>query len=106
MTRDDLSASPAPLHPMNPHRGKNPSPIFAAFLCPLPGLEPTTRRAITGISVSGCCVLAATTDAPVFNTRLDTVSHFRRNLHDRGEVCGTDPGTIDALLAKRGRTDA
>ena len=63
------SADPACPHPMDPRRGDNLSPMFAAFLCWLLRLQPMTRPAITGIAVSGSCVLAATTDDPFFDIR-------------------------------------
>ena len=55
---------PAPLHPMDPRRGENLSPMFCAFLCWLLDLQSMTTPAITGIAISGSSVLAATTDDP------------------------------------------
>ena len=106
MPHDHASAASPSLHPMDPRRGQNLSPMFAAFLCWLLGLEPMTRPAITGIAVSGQCVLAATTDDPFFNTQLGSLPDFRRNLQDWGEACAADTDTVDALLARLRRAAA
>ena len=90
--------APPPMHPMDPRRGENLSPMFGAVLCWLLGLEPMTRPAITGISVAGNSVLAATTDDPFFNAHLGSVRDFERNLRGWGEACGADPATIDGLV--------
>ena len=42
-----------PAHPMDPRRGENLSPQFAAFLCWLLQLPPMTQPAITGICSYG-----------------------------------------------------
>lgn len=102
----DTSALPAPLHPMDPRQGENLSPMFAAFLCRLLDAQPMTRPAITGISVSGRCVLAATTDDPLFNTHLGTVSDFKRNLRNWALACGADADVTRPLIAKFRRTGA
>ena len=91
--------SPA-MHPMDPRRGGNLSPMFAAFLCWLLALEPMTDPAITGIAVSGNSVLAATSHDSLFNAHLGALDEFERNLRAWGQVCGADPDTIDALVAK------
>ncbi len=94
---------PAPhraMHPMDPRRGENLSPMFAAFLCWLLVLEPMTDPAITGIAVSGNSVLAATTDDPLFDAHLGALEEFERNLRGWGQVCGADPHMIDALVAR------
>ena len=97
----DLPPAPPPaMHPMDPRRGENLSPMFAAFLCWLLVLEPITDPAITGIAVSGNSVLAATSDDPLFNAHLGALQEFERNLRGWGQVCGADPHTIDALVAK------
>ena len=88
------------MHLMDPRRGENLSPMFAAFLCWLLVLQPMTDPAITGIAVSGNSVLAATTDDPLFNAHLGALEDFERNLRGWGQVCGTDPHMIDALVAK------
>ena len=62
-------AGPPPaMHPMDPRRGDNLSPMFTAFLSWLLGLEPMTSPAITDIAVSGNSVLAATDENPLFDT--------------------------------------
>ena len=106
MTESVHSAPASPSHPMDPRRGENISPMFAAFLCWLLQLEPMTRPAITGVSVSGNAVLAATTDDPFFNTQLGTVADFKRNLRDWARTCGADQATVDGLLARLRRAAA
>ena len=106
MTHDDHSATPSSLHPMDPRRGENLSPMFAAFLCWLLDLEPMTRPAITGISVSGRCVFAATTYDPLFNTHLGTVCDFRRNLRNWALACGAGADVTRPLVAKLRRAGA
>ena len=97
----DLPPAPPPaMHPMDPHRGENLSPMFAAFLCWLLVLEPMTEPAITGIAVSGNSVLAATTGDPLFNAHLGALDEFERNLRGWGQACGADPRMVDALVAK------
>ena len=97
----DMPPAPPPtMHPMDPRRGENLSPMFAAFLCWLPVLETMTDPAITGIAVSGNSVLAATTDVPLFDTHLGSLQEFERNLRGWGEACGADPDMVDALVAK------
>ena len=93
-----LECAPPPMHPMDPRRGESLSPMFGAFLCWLLGLEPMTAPAITGISVAGDSVLAATTADPLFNAHLGSVREFERNLRGWGEACGADPATIDGLV--------
>ena len=62
-------AGPPPIvHPMDPRRGENLSPMFAALLCWLLQLPPMTNPAITGVVVAGGCVFAATTNAPFHDT--------------------------------------
>ena len=93
-------APPPARHPMDPRRGENLSPMFAAFLCWLLGVEPMTDPAITGIAVSGNSVLAATSDDPLFDAHLGSLEDFERNLRGWGEVCGAGPDMVDALVAK------
>ena len=97
---DTPTVPPPAMHPMDPRRGENLSPMFAAFLCWLLVLEPMTDPAITGIAVSGNSVLAATTDDPLFDAHLGALEEFERNLRGWGQVCGADPHMIDALVAK------
>jgi len=87
-------------HPMDPRRGENLSPMFAAFLVWLLDLKPMTDPAITGIAVSGASVLAATSDDPLFNAHLGSLADFERNLRAWGEACGASQDTVDALAVK------
>ena len=97
----DMPPAPSPaMHPMDPRRGENLSPMFAAFLVWLLDLEPMTDPAITGIAVSGSSVLAATTDDPLFNAHLGALEDFECNLRGWGHACGASPDTVDALVAK------
>ncbi len=93
-------SAPPPMHPMDPRRGESLTPMFGAFLCWLLGLEPMTTPAITGISVAGGSVLAATTEDPFFNAHLGSVRDFERNLRGWGEACGADDAVIEGLVAK------
>lgn len=106
MTDDIPSAPPSLLHPMDPRRGENLSPMFAAFLCWLLGLQPMTRPAITGLSVSGSCVFAATTEDPFFDTLIGSVADVRSNLREWGEACGADSTVVDSLIPRLRRTAA
>ena len=72
---------------MDPRRGKGPSPRFAALLCWLLDLPPMTRPVITGVAVSGECVLVATDEDPFFNTPLGDWRDVERNLREWGAVC-------------------
>ena len=84
-------AGPPPIvHPMDPRRGENLSPMFAALLCWLLQLPPMTNPAITGVVVAGGCVFEATTNAPFHDTPLG----------DWGAACGTDAAIADGLIAK------
>ena len=92
--------TPPPMHPMDPRRGENLSPMFAAFLAWLLRLKPMTNPAIIGIAIAGYSVLAATTDNPFFDAHLGSVRDFERNLRGWGEACGADAPTIDGLVAR------
>ena len=97
----DMPPAPPPArYAMDPRRGENLSPMFAAFLCWLLDVEPMTDPAITGIAVSGNSVLAATSDDPLFNAHLGSLEDFERNLRGWGEACGATLDTVDALVAK------
>ena len=91
------------MHPMDPRRGENLSPMFAAFLSWLLGFEPMTRPAITGISVAGKSVLGATTDSPFFDAHLGSVKDLERNLRGWSEACDVDAPTVDGLVARMRR---
>ena len=95
--------TPPPMHPMDPRRGESLTPMFGAFLCWLLDLEPMTRPAITGISIAGDSVLAATTEDPFFNAHLGAVDEFERNLRCWGEACGADGAIVDGLVARMRR---
>ena len=97
---DRPPAPPPAMHPMDPRRGDNLSPMFAAFLCWLLGVEPMTNPAITDIAVCGGSVLAATSDDPLFDAHLGSLDDFERNLRGWGEACGADPDVVDALVAR------
>ena len=97
------SGPPPVMHPMDPRRGKNLSPMFAAFLCWLLGLDPMTDPAITNIAVAGNSVLAATTANQFFDAHLGSVEDFERNLRGWGEACGADAQTVDGLVARMRR---
>ena len=92
--------TPPPMHPMDPRRGENLTPMFGAFLCWLIDLEPMTDPAIAGISIAGDSMLAATTESPFFDAHLGSVDEFERNLRGWGEACGADPDVVDALVAR------
>ena len=94
------AATPPPMHPMDPRRGENLSPMFAAFLCWLIGLEPMTDPAITNVAIAGNSVLAATTDSPFFDAHLGSVEDFECNLRGWGEACGADAAVVEGLVAK------
>ena len=100
-TTSQAATFPPPItHPMDPRRGGNLSPMFAAFLCWLLQLPPMAEPGITGISISGPCVFAATTDDPYHNTLIGDWPDLERNLCGWGAVCGADPEMIDALVDK------
>ena len=101
LTIPDMPPAPPPaMHPMDPRRGENLSPMFAAFLVWLLGLEPMTIPAITGIAVCGNSVLAATTHDPLFDAHLGALEEFERNLRGWGAASGADPEVVDALVAR------
>ena len=92
-------AAPA-MHPMEPRRGENLSPRFAAVLAWLFQLPPMTTPAITGILVSGDCVFAATDTHPFHDTLIGDIHDLQRNLRDWGTVCGAHDEAIDSLIAR------
>ena len=103
-SQPDAPAVPPPtMHPMDPRRGENLSPMFAAFLCWLLDLDPITDPAITNIAVAGNSVLAATTANPFFDAHLGSVENFERNLRGWGEACGAGAQTVDGLVARMRR---
>ena len=100
-----LPTAPA-MHPMDPRRGENLSPRFAAVLCWLLQLEPMTAPAITGIVVSGDLVLAATDERPFHDTPIGDWQDLERNLRDWGAASGTDSAAVEGLMAKLRRAAA
>ena len=95
-------AGPAPAtHPMDPARGENLSPAFAAMLCWLIGRPAMTEPAITGVVMSGKCVFAATTTgSPFHDTFIGSWTDVEANLRGWGRACGTDPAIVDGLVDK------
>ena len=77
--------TPPSMHPMDPRRGENISPRFAAVLCWLLRLPPMTRPAIVGVSVSGHIVFAATDRDPYRYTPIGDWHDLSRNLRDWGD---------------------
>ena len=96
------SAAPAPRfvdeHPMDPRRGPNLSPRFAALLCWLLDLPSMTNPAIVDVAVIGDCVFAATTEDRSFNVLLGSWDDCRANLRGWGAACDAPAGTVDALI--------
>ena len=94
------TALPPSIHPLDPRRGENLSPRFAAVLVWLLQLPPMTTPAIVGISICGQLVLAATDRDPFHNTLIGDVHDLGRNLREWAEACGADGPTVDGLLAR------
>ena len=105
MTSQSPAGPPPAMHPMDPRRGKDLSPMFAAVLCWLLDIEPMTSPAITNIAVSGNCVLAATDQNPLFDQHLGSLEDFEANVRGWGEACGADAGMVESLVARMRRTD-
>lgn len=101
MSKDAVIAPPLQpaVHPMDPRRSETLSPMFAAFLCWLLGIEPQTTPAITGIALAGDVVLASTTRNPFHDAYLGSLPDFEANIRGWGKAAGADPATIDDLLA-------
>ena len=104
MTRQRPAGPPPAIHPMDPRRGRDLSPMFSAFLCWLLGIEPMTSPAITGVAVSGNCVLAATDQNPLFDRHLGSLDDFETNIRGWGEACGADADVVEGLVARVRRT--
>lgn len=85
-------------HPMDPRRGPNLSPKFAALLCWLLDLPPMTEPAIVSVAVSGDCVFAATADDRSFNLLLGSWQDCLSNLRGWGAACGVPDDAIDAMI--------
>ena len=94
-------AGPPPaVHPMDPAKGENLSPVFAALLAWLIGRPAMTEPAITGVVVTGGCVFAATTESPFHDTLIGSQTDVEANLRGWGHACGTDPAIVDGLVEK------
>ena len=94
-------AGPVPaIHPMDPSRGENLSPRFAATLCFLIGRPAMTAPAITGVVVSGDAVFAATTESPFHDTLIGPWHDVEGNLRAWGAVTGAPAAIVDGLVAK------
>ena len=99
------SAGPPPaMHPMDPRRGRDLSPMFSAFLCWLLSIEPMTSPAITGLAVSGNAVLAATDHNPLLDQHLGSLDDFETNIRGWGQACGADAEVVEGLVARVRRT--
>ena len=85
-------------HPMDPRRGPNLSPKFAALLCWLLDLPPMTEPAIVSVAVSGDCVFAATAEDRSYNLLLGSWRDCLSNLRGWGEACGVPDAAIDAMI--------
>ena len=102
--RSDAASSAAPalhsldVHPMDPRRGPNLSPRFAALLCWLLDLPSMTNPAIVDVAVIGNCVFAATTEDRSFNVLLGSWDDCRANLRGWGAACDAPIDTVDALI--------
>ena len=105
MTLQRSAGPPPAMHPMDPRRGRDLSPMFSAFLCWLLRLEPMTSPAITDVAVSGNAVLAATDQNPLFDQHLGSLDDFETNIRGWGEACGADAGVVESLVARMRRAD-
>ena len=106
MPHTHIETPPAPavpppaVHPMDPVRGENLSPKFAALLAWLTGRPAITDPAITGVVVTGGCVFAATTDDCLHNALIGSWADVEANLRGWGAACRADPAAIDGLVDK------
>ena len=101
---DPATAPSAPAtHLMDPRRGENLSPRFSAVLCWLLQLPPMTTPAITGISISGTTVFAATNVSPFHDTPIGDLDDLERNLREWGRACGADEATVRGLFVTLNR---
>ena len=99
-TETPAAGPPPAMHPMDPAKGENLSPKFAAILAWAIGRPPMTEPAITGIAVTGESVLAATDADPYFNAHLGSWTDLEANLRGWGAACGADPAVINGLVDK------
>ena len=94
------AGQPPPMHPMDPVRGENLSPKFAALLAWLTGRPTITDPAITGVVVTGGCVFAATTDDCLHNTLIGSWADVEWNLRAWGAVTATPAAIVNGLVDK------
>ena len=85
-------------HPMDPRRGPNLSPRFAALLCWLLDLPAMTKPAIVDAARIGDCVFAATTEDRSCNLLLGSWQDCRANLRGWGAACGVPDDAVDAMI--------
>ncbi|MDE0006188.1 MAG: hypothetical protein OXQ29_26155 [Rhodospirillaceae bacterium] len=85
-------------HPMDPRRGPNLSPRFAALLCWLLDLPAMTEPAIVAVAVTDDCVFAATTDDPSFNLLLGSWRDCQANLRGWGQTCEAPADAVEAMI--------
>ena len=83
---------------LNPRRGSELSPCFAAVLNFLLGLEPQTDPAVTSLCQSGEMIFAATDADPFFNTAIGDAGDLVDNLNNWADACGVDRSVIGELL--------
>ena len=94
-------AGPPPaMHPMDPAKGENISPVFAALLSWLIGRPAMTEPAITGVAVTGGCVFAATTESPFHDTLIGSWTDVERNIRAWGDACDAERNIVDVLVDK------
>ena len=91
---------PPPMHPMDPAKGENLSPAFAALLSWLIGRPAMTEPAITGVVVSGGCVFVATTASPFHDALIGSWADVEANLRGWGHACRAEPTMVDGLVDK------
>ena len=98
-----VAARPAPppaMHPMDPARGGNLSPAFAALLAWLIARPAMTEPAITGVVVTGQCVFAATTESPFHDTLIGSWTDVETNIRGWGRACRAESTIVDGLVDK------
>ena len=95
-----LAGPPPAMHPMDPAKGENLSPVFAALLAWLIGRPAMTEPAITGVVVTGGCVFAATTNDPFYNALIGSWADVEANLRGWGHACRAEPTIVNGLIDK------
>ena len=94
------AAPPPAMHPMDPAKGENLSPGFAALLAWLIDRPSMTEPAITGVVVTGQCVFAATTESPFHDTLIGSWRDVERNIRAWGDACRAERSIVDGLVDK------